>query len=452
MSYGYKDSELYQNYNNKEELTVEELHEMLLNMKFGVEDLYVDQIFANEAVIEKIRSDIILTTELHAENIKVSSLDELSNNLGTIETGILKTVVLEGATGRFSGEVSGGVIYADGLDREFLYTNAVDINPRNAGIHLYLRPDIGGEVRATTTRTLNQYVPLRASAFRAPVDEHAQVTTDLELRILSSPGSSVYRNIRANGLHAEFIGVNNGTHFYVRPTDAGEVRVTAAGTIDVYQPIRAREFRREDGLTAYINETGSGNLNNPSVSRLWSGGVRTIGTHFYVGVDGELRSTNTRGFNDGGTITYMPIRGSLLYGNALDVNTGTHLYLRAASAGEVRVTLADTTDQYRNIRAREFITDTSLRENKRNIDVYDLDVLDYFRTAEVYLYNRVNEITHTKKQLGMMLDELPYETYSERGDGFGIYSLVAFLFRGLKQVIQDMDEIHDKIEATEGAG
>src|SRR5699024_9077214 len=46
-----------------------------------------------------------------------------------------------------------------GESGEYVYTNAVDNTV--SGLHLYLRPNIGGEVRATETGTTNNYVNMR---------------------------------------------------------------------------------------------------------------------------------------------------------------------------------------------------------------------------------------------------------------------------------------------------
>src|SRR5699024_4481056 len=55
-----------------------------------------------------------------------------------------------------------------------------------------------------------------------------------------------------------------------------------------------------------------------------------------------------------GSYTYLPLRGNGFYGNYLEVNagvTGSNLYLRPRSGGEVRVTGAGTTDAYYPLRA-----------------------------------------------------------------------------------------------------
>lgn len=48
---------------------------------------------------------------------------------------------------------------------KYLYTNAVDINPRDSGANIYLRPSATGEARVTATGTTGTYRPIVASAF-----------------------------------------------------------------------------------------------------------------------------------------------------------------------------------------------------------------------------------------------------------------------------------------------
>ena len=87
----------------------------------------------------------------------------------------------------------------------FFYSNAID--HFGGGIHLYVRPQSGGELRATVTGTTNQWVDIR--------------------------GRFVYANS---------LDINTGTHVYIRPTSGGEVRATVTGTTGTYVPVRASSF------------------------------------------------------------------------------------------------------------------------------------------------------------------------------------------------------------------
>lgn len=89
----------------------------------------------------------------------------------------------------------------------FFYSNAID--HFGGGIHLYVRPKSGGEVRATQTGTTNTYVPVRA--------------------LLAY----------VNG-----VDINTGTNMYIRPASNGVARVTSTGTTETYRPIEASSFNQ----------------------------------------------------------------------------------------------------------------------------------------------------------------------------------------------------------------
>lgn len=126
----------------------------------------------------------------------------------------------------------------------------------------------------------------------------------------------------------------------------------------------------------------------------------------YVGSDDEVRIVSRGGYN-GGNITWRNLRSNLVYTNAVDINNGTHVYIRPTSGGEAKVTATGTTDNFRPICARTFTTDTSMRENKKGIEVFSEDSLDVLRNAQIYTYRRLNDDQFAYKQLGMMIDETP---------------------------------------------
>src|SRR5699024_6043514 len=193
--------------------------------------------------------------------------------------------------------------------------------------------------------------------------------------------------------------------------------------------IRFKKARTGEPLIWATDGSGSPATGSFYGRRLY-GDLMPRGTYAYVRAP-RLRIID----HDSNTNTYGDVQSAYMQAYTLRVNldgdrTFNNFFI-GVSSGELRVvnnaTIANENYRnatYRPVRAREFITDTSLRENKRNIDVYDVDVLDILRKADAYLYNRKNDGSYTKKQLGLMLDELPYETYSERGDGFGMYGLV----------------------------
>lgn len=234
-------------------------------------------------------------------------------------------------------------------------------------------------------------------------------------------GSYNYLPVRSSGLYGNFWNINpasgdNPQNLYARPLSDGELRITANSTTDLYRDLRAR--------TGYMNAVENNAMFGESV-------------HLYMRPrsTGEVRATAA------GTIdNYVPIRASGYFGSYLDT-LETHLYLRpAGDPGEARVTVRGTTDVYQPIRAKDFITDTSVRGNKTNIEEYDVDTLSTVRNGSAYLYNRATDKEGARKQLGLMIDELPEVTHSDYGDSFALYALCGFLFKAAKDTLSEFEE------------
>ncbi|PPA71901.1 phage tail spike protein [Jeotgalibacillus proteolyticus] len=155
-----------------------------------------------------------------------------------------------------------------------------------------------------------------------------------------------------------------------------------------------------DGSDYYIN--GSGGLTTTLAARpLIAGGLRSSGTNLYlatgVGQTGEVRATDANGYAAGGTIYYVPMR------------------------------------------ARSFPTSTSLRENKRDIEVFKEDALSVIKNAKTYLY-RIKDDPTGYLQLGLMVDETPRTMHGEAGDSIEMYALGSYLWRGQQQAAYKLDE------------
>src|SRR5699024_661760 len=100
----------------------------------------------------------------------------------------------------------------------------------------------------------------------------------------------------------------------------------------------------------------------------------SIHTYIKPRSGGEVRATVA-----GSVDNHVPVRASGYYGDFVDT-MATHLYLRpAGDPGEARVTVRGTTSVYQPIRAKDFITDTSVRDNKKNIETFDADTLSTVR-------------------------------------------------------------------------
>ncbi|MEV5038868.1 phage tail protein [Peribacillus frigoritolerans] len=318
------------------------------------------------------------------------------------------------------------------MDKSLVTSAALGTSNSN----VYLAPDSANEARVVNLSSIPSdgsaenysYRPIRVLGVRFAPNGNGYLGTEGEIRITSSgfqqsDGGYIYRNLRAANIY--------GTSFITTTTNAyigadNEVRFVNKGfigdsdqTTPTYKGLRCGEIV-STGLIA----SNTGNM--------------------YVGSDAEVRIVSRGGYN-GGNITYRNLRSNLVFANSLDINTGTHIYIRPTSGGEARVTTTGTTGDFRPIRARTFTTDTSMRENKKDIEVYSEDSLGVFRNAQVYTYRRLNDDQFAFKQLGMMIDETPRILHGEAGDSFDLYALTSFVGKGIKDVITVLDKHDDEL-------
>jgi phage minor structural protein len=146
---------------------------------------------------------------------------------------------------------------------------------------------------------------------------------------------------------------------------------------------------------------------------------------------------------------YKTIRAFSTAVNAVDINTGTHLYIRPSSGGEVRVTVTGSTSVYAPMRAKEYNPPSSLRETKKNIEEFTDDTLEVFKKLRVYAFNYKFEEDDKKKTLGLMLDEAPEIIRNASGDSIDMYSSIGYLYLGLKQAVTKLDELEKRLSVVE---
>lgn len=327
-----------------------------------------------------------------------------------IATGTLQSIDIYGVT------IRGSTIWIDGDRPDFLYTNAIDTNPNTAGKHIYIRPTSYGEVRATITNTIDQYVPMRADSFKAAPLQDAYITTDEMLRV-TSHDKSTYRDIRGNVIYGAgftttttnaYIGTDNVLHV----VNKGYVQGSAGDPI--YRDIRAND--------------------------IYNRAIITSTTHAYIGTDDELRVVNK-----GLTGIYRNVRAAYYYGSVFEFNSalgGSHIYIRPTSSGEVRITQQGSTSDYRPIRASSFPT-ASLAEYKQDIKVWEGSALDIINSATIYDYmlNSDVESGKLKRRYGLVVGE-GYNTPSEVIDGDGVEQ---YLMNSISwKAIQELSSVFDK--------
>lgn len=435
----------------------------------------------DNAVLQATKALQNAQTELTFNTNGILAIDKLDPNNVTILNSAGVGVSTDG------GATFGQAITGRGINASYIVTGVLDAGQvvvRGGSATDYTLIDAsmlesrGRYVRTWrgVTETHDISLRLQNGHFRARNDTHDRSLYFSDFGISSALDGSL--NDSASGTLQFFDtqfstarGITMHSHFGVVAMQSGNNRIVIApqkearsGTNDFSFRVKDNTWENSDGWISFgdtSTATYHSGLRFSKYSNTYTiyatDGEGNIGTgHFnaatFVGElrpRGEynyLRATRTRFVRPGtATDNYADIQFAHALANTIRVNDGDANFYIGTSTGEVRVTnnLLHNGGNigYRPIRAYEFITDTSVRENKRNIAIYDEDILDVFRNGNAYLYNRENEGSHTKKQLGLMLDEMPYETYSDRGDGFGIYGLVGFLFRGLKQAVEEIDKL-----------
>lgn len=152
---------------------------------------------------------------------------------------------------------------------------------------------------------------------------------------------------------------------------------------------------------------------------------------------------NGRGFVASGDYPYftgISVGSGYVATNALDIYSATHLYVRPASDGEVRITAKGTTGSYRPIRASDYLPPNSTRESKTDIIEYTENVLDTFRNTNVYTYRYKWEDENTFRRLGVMVDETPRILHGKEGDSIELYAYGSYLFKGIKEIVEELDK------------
>jgi predicted nucleic acid-binding Zn-ribbon protein len=232
-------------------------------------------------------------------------------------------------------------------------------------------------------------------------------------------------DMRARQALVNTIQYNNdfsGVNIYIKPSATGEVRFTAANTLENYVDIRARQLYANtvqnnsgvDGGNMYIKPAGSG----------------------------ELRVTRENTLD-----TYLDFRARQIFANTLQRNSGasgTNIYIKPAGGGEVRATVENTTDSYVPVRASGFPT-ASLAKYKQDIRPHTDSALDVINSATIYDYRLRSEVEVGKDRIrtGLVIGE-NYNTPSCVIDGDGVeqYMMSSLAWLG----IQELDKKYKALE------
>ncbi|MCT1904125.1 phage tail spike protein [Oceanobacillus sojae] len=424
-----------------------------------IDEAIIQNAHIANGTIERAKLGRAIIGTAQVENGAITNAKIANLNADKLNAGSIRGIDVYGAKFRSSNgnnwmEIVGGEIHLHQSNGRYMDLSPTGLYGYNAGGSVRFQADsLLVTSRALGTATNNVYLAAQ-SGKEARVVDMKDVPSDGEI------ASYTYLPLRADGFYGNYIENNAGSYgnnLYLRPRSGGEVRVTGAGTTDAYYPLRAGALYSNtlittttsmwlgtDNAVHLVNkgyvENSSG---NPIYRTLYAGTIRNYGiithsTHGYFGVDGELRVVN-KGLGD----IYRDIRGLGFIGNRVALGThinGIHFHVQPAGNGEVRITSRDGSGSYRPIRATDYLPPSSTRESKKRIDIFNDNTLNTFRNTNVYhfLYNWQDN--NEKLRLGVMLDEAPNCIIASTGDTLELYSTVGYLWKGLKDTVNYLDE------------
>lgn len=396
---------------------------------------------STSATISAKKIDLVGDVNIVNGEVKVRNLTASSGSNKLELTG--SGLVMDGSVGNLSMG-SSGIVYKDSrgiikyeMNENFVRSSSFGTTTAN----IYLAASKGYEVRFADIADIPgggevndyTYIDTRAKVMYAEGvannprhSSNLELGTDNEVRIMNN-GRTTYSILRAGATYAHSYNWssadNSSNNLYVRPSSAGEVRFTAVHTTDNYSDIRAARV--------YSDSTWSHRFSD-----------------YWIRVDGEVLLSS-----HGSTSNFRDIRGMYAKFDALDVNTGAHIYTRPHGASsELRVTARGTTDAYRDIRFRNW-TAVSSEKYKTDITEWNYNVLDIIKDElKIYQYKYKDDVAEGDNimyQRGLVLER---ETPSEfiKGDGINQYEMATWTLKGVQELAQ-RDNDKDKIIKEQGA-
>jgi phage minor structural protein len=163
-----------------------------------------------------------------------------------------------------------------------------------------------------------------------------------------------------------------------------------------------------------------------------------------------LQGTSVHMTEPANTSQYIRAYMDWVYTNAVDINTGTNVYIRPTSSGEVRVTTTGTTSTYRPIRASSFPTSSSILY-KQNIKRLSTEEAFYLlNQTDVFTYHLNSNLEgriYDKRKIGMIREMVPIELRDE--DGVDTYSLVATLWKVVQEQQKLIEDLTERLQSIE---
>lgn len=146
----------------------------------------------------------------------------------------------------------------------------------------------------------------------------------------------------------------------------------------------------------YWNGSGGGTLS--AKTALSAGGIVSNASNFYIGVGGELRVTNKKGYNNGKTVGYLPVKAS----------------------------------KFNSVSSRKY---------KSNIEDLQIDTLDILKKTEIKQYNLNSDLDAgiNKTKYGVILEDSPKVLHED--DAIDIYGMVSILWDVVKKQQHQIEEL-----------
>ena len=371
---------------------------------------------AESIKIQAERIDLI--GKVTAQHLNVTNLSAISSNLGTITAGTINGVNINAS--EFKANFNGDIETPYGTSR--LIHDGLFFNESNDDGTMY-----------GSTRWEMHYGPRGMSGRfeRGGIGSREFNFNSGGLSWFGSGGAmnadcSIREDLGKLVLENKFSSID-----IISDHQWGSINLKGLTTVDNALLIGSRLRAITSGTIGYLQ---AGNSASDTNARLAISRFSTVSTNI---AQMDIYSNMT--------VMHGHARVNWLYANAIDINTGTHMYVRTTLGGEGRCTVTGTTDNYRPFRASSFPTSTSLRKNKTQIEVFEEDALAVIKNSFAYLYKLKGHEDNPYKQLGLMVDETPSILHGEAGDSMEMYAVNTFLWRGVQQLVEKTEHHNDEI-------
>lgn len=396
---------------------------VIQNGRTTIKDAYIDKLFSNQAIINKLNS-----IDIQARTIKASD-NQASVN---VEGGTITMNRTDGA--KLDIGIDGIAMYNSGGSKRFsmdrLLVESAALGTSNSNV--YLAASDGFEARVVDRAMVPsdgsissyKYLPIRSLALKFPQNSNGYVGVDGEFRIMSEGlVNGVYRDLRANGIFANRLIPNDATNLYLG-TDSN-VRLVAKGDDNVYRDLVA------NGVYADFVQI------NPNTSS----------SNLYLRASGEVRMTAL-----GSTTAYQNVRANGFLGTFLDVAGNTNasnMYVRPAPGGALCVTQRNTTDTFLAVKASQGIW-TSSEKYKENIDEWNENVLQKIKETKLYEYDLISEknTPNQRRHHGVIIErQTPKEWVVE--DGVDQYEMTTWSLKAIQELLVNIELMDKRIKKLE---